>query len=136
MAPLLDDQVRYVGPVGPQRRNQLLSGALALLHLISFAEPFGLSVVESMACGTPVIATPLGSMPELLRDGVTGYLVSDADAAVEAVDRIGELSRQQCRAEAEQRFSADRMVADYLSLFEQIVRERVTAGGGSSRRSG
>ena len=136
MAPLLDDQVRYVGPVGPQRRNQLLSGALALLHLISFAEPFGLSVVESLACGTPVIATPLGSMPELLRDGVTGYLVSDADAAVEAVDRIGELSRQQCRAEAEQRFSADRMVADYLSLFEQIVRERVTAGGGSSRRSG
>ena len=67
----------YLGPVGPAERDKLLGGARALLHLIGFAEPFGLSVVEALATGTPVIATPLGSMPELIRDGVTGFLVSD-----------------------------------------------------------
>ena len=70
------DRVRFVGSVGPAERDRLLGGAAALLHLIDFDEPFGLSVVESMAAGTPVIATPRGSMPELIRDGVTGFLVA------------------------------------------------------------
>jgi len=85
VAPLVDTvNVSYLGPVGPKERDALLGGARALLHLISFAEPFGLSVVESMATGTPVIATPLGSMPEIIRDGQTGWLVADVDQAVTA----------------------------------------------------
>ncbi|MDP3713211.1 MAG: glycosyltransferase family 4 protein [Mycobacteriales bacterium] len=126
--PLLGDDAVYVGPVGPDERDRLLGGALALLHLISFAEPFGLSVVESLATGTPVIAFPLGSMPELLRDGVTGFLVDDVDAAVDAVGRVGALSRRACREEAETRFSADRMVADYSALLTDVVSRSSRAG--------
>jgi glycosyltransferase involved in cell wall biosynthesis len=120
--PHLDDaQVRYLGPVGPADRDALLGGARALLHLIDFAEPFGLSVVESLATGTPVIARPLGSMPELLRDGTTGFLVPDVSAAVDAVARLNRISRQRCREDAVNRFSSDRMVDDYLALFTRIL---------------
>ena len=115
------DAVRYVGAVGPAERDRLLGSAAALLHLIDFAEPFGLSVVESLAVGTPVIAAPLGSMPEIVVDGVTGFLVPDDDAAVAAVRRLGSIDRQACRDDAVRRFSADRMVRDYLELFERIV---------------
>ena len=119
--PRLDEQVTYVGPVGPDERDALLGGAKALLHLISFAEPFGLSVVEAMATGTPVIAFALGSMPELVVDGVTGYLVDDVESAVAAVARVDALCRNDCRGHAEKRFSAERMVADYAELFERVV---------------
>jgi len=120
--PHLDgDAVSYVGAVGPAERDRLLGSAAALLHLIDFAEPFGLSVVESLAAGTPVIARPLGSMPEIVTDGVTGFLVADDDAAVAAVGRLPELDRYACRSDAVRRFSADRMVSEYLALFEQIV---------------
>ncbi|MCU1576461.1 MAG: mannose-6-phosphate isomerase, type 2 [Leifsonia sp.] len=114
--------VSYLGPVGPVGRDALLGGAKALLHLIGFAEPFGLSVVEALATGTPVIATPLGSMPELIRHASTGFLVADVDEAVSAVARIGELDRIEARNDATSRFSADRMVDDYLTLFERILR--------------
>jgi glycosyltransferase involved in cell wall biosynthesis len=114
-------RVSYVGPVGPVERDVLLGGARALLHLISFAEPFGLSVVEALATGTPVIARPLGSMPELIRQGSTGFLVADADEAVAAVARVDELDRLDCRDDVTSRFSADRMVDDYLALFERIL---------------
>ena len=114
--------VSYVGPVGPAERDRLLGGAAALLHLIDFDEPFGLSVVESLATGTPVVATPRGSMPELLSDGVTGFLVHGVAEAVRAVERVGELDRATCRREAETRFSAERMVADYERLFAEITR--------------
>lgn len=113
--------VTYLGAVGPAERDRLLGSARALLHLISFAEPFGLSVVESLATGTPVIATPLGSLPELIHDGRTGFLVADDDAAVAAVGRLGRLDRQVCRDEAVHRFDADRMVADYLALLEKLA---------------
>jgi glycosyltransferase involved in cell wall biosynthesis len=119
--------VTYVGPVGPAERDALLGGALALLHLIGFAEPFGLSVVESLATGTPVIAYPLGSMPEIIRPGRTGFLVSDVAGAVEAVGRVGSLSRRACRDDVEERFTAARMVADYAELFA-----RVASGGPSA----
>ncbi len=119
------DGISYVGPVGPVERDRLLGGAAALLHLIDFAEPFGLSVVESLATGTPVVAYSLGSMPELLRDGVTGYLVADADAAVDAVGRLDRLDRAACRIDAVTRFSAARMVADYERLFARVVADRV-----------
>jgi glycosyltransferase involved in cell wall biosynthesis len=113
--------VQYVGSVGPEARDALLGHARALLHPINFAEPFGLSVVEAMACGTPAIASPRGSMPEILRDGETGFLVPDIDGAVEAVGRLDMISRRRCREEAERRFSAARMVDDYLRLYRRVL---------------
>ena len=110
----------YLGPVGPEKRDELLGGALALLHLIGFAEPFGLSVVESLATGTPVIAFH-SFVPEIIRPGRTGFLVDDVDGAVEAVGRVGSLSRQDCRDNVEERFTATRMVADYAELFSHIA---------------
>ena len=121
-------EVTYVGAVGPVERDGLLGGASALLHLIAFAEPFGLSVVESLASGTPVIAFGLGSLPELLMDGVTGFLVDDVAAAVAAVGRIDELRRAACRIDVEARFTAERMVAAYASLFEDVVRSVSSMG--------
>ena len=114
-------QVQYVGAAGPVERDELLGGAAALLHLIGFAEPFGLSVVESLATGTPVITFGLGSMPELVADGVTGFLVDDVAGAVTAVSRAGEIRRADCRSDVERRFTAERMVADYAALFEDVV---------------
>jgi glycosyltransferase involved in cell wall biosynthesis len=113
--------VRYIGSVGPAERDRLLGGALALLHLIDFEEPFGLSVVEALATGTPVVAYPKGSMPELVCDGVTGFLVTDVDAAAASVGRVAQLDRGACRADAMTRFSADRMVDDYLRLYETLA---------------
>jgi len=115
------DRVRFVGSVGPVERDALLGGAAALLHLIDFEEPFGLSVVEALAAGTPVIATPRGSMPELVRDGVTGFLVRDADHAVAAIERLSTIDRAACRRDAETRFSADRMVDQYEALFGRVA---------------
>jgi glycosyltransferase involved in cell wall biosynthesis len=115
------DAVRYLGSVGPQRRADVLGAATALLHPVAFAEPFGLSVVEAMVCGTPVIAYPRGSMPELVEEGVTGALVADADAAVAAIPGVAVLDRSACRDRAIERFSADRMVDEYLALYRSII---------------
>lgn len=113
--------VEYVGSAGPEKRDQLLGGARALLHPINFDEPFGLSVVEAMACGTPTIAMRRGSMPELITDGVDGLLVDTVDQAVEAIDKIESLDRRQCRRTAEQRFTANRMARDYLEVYRKVV---------------
>jgi glycosyltransferase involved in cell wall biosynthesis/quercetin dioxygenase-like cupin family protein len=116
--------VEYLGSVGPEKRQEVLGGALALLHLIHFDEPFGLSVVESMACGTPVIAYGRGSMPELIRDGRTGFIVADVNAAVQAVDRIDSLSRRACRDEVEERFTCQHMARRYLEVYRRILGAR------------
>jgi len=116
--------VEYIGSVGPEKRQQVLGGALALLHLIHFDEPFGLSVVESMACGTPVIAFGRGSMPEIIRDGSTGFIVDDVDAAVQAVDRITSIDRRACRDEVEERFSCQRMAHEYVKVYHKILEDR------------
>lgn len=116
--------VEYLGSVGPRERDALLGGAAALLHLVDFAEPFGLSVVESLATGTPVIARPLGSMPEIVDDGRTGFLVDDVDQAVAAVADLPRIDRAVCREQAVSRFGEDRMVDAYLSLFERVVLSR------------
>ncbi|WP_216908636.1 glycosyltransferase family 4 protein [Nocardia noduli] len=118
---LTGTDVTYVGAVDPVQRDALLGGARALLHLIGFAEPFGLSVIESMATGTPVIATPLGSMPEILRHGSTGYLVSDVEAAVAAVATLDRLDRSACRDDVYERFTADRMIDAYLTVFDHVA---------------
>jgi len=122
VAPHVDgDQIVYRGPVGGAARVEALGKARALLHLIHFDEPFGLSVVEAMACGTPVIAYNRGSMPELIEHGVTGFLVDSFDEAVEAVGRVGELDRATCRRTVEARFSVERMADLYLNLYGRIL---------------
>lgn len=114
-------QVRYVGPVGADRRSDLLGGARALLHLIDFDEPFGFSVVEAMACGTPVITPARGSMSEIIRDGKNGFLVSSLHEAVAAVRASTGLDRMAVRASVEHRFDANRMVDDYLAIYQRVV---------------
>jgi glycosyltransferase involved in cell wall biosynthesis len=123
IAPLIDNaRVCYLGSVGPGQRSELLATAAALLHPIAFAEPFGLSVVESMAAGTPVIAYRRGSMPEIIDEGMTGFLVSDVESAAAAVEPATKLDRRKVRSVAERRFSADRMVDDYLALYGALLR--------------
>jgi glycosyltransferase involved in cell wall biosynthesis len=117
------DQIRYLGSIGPQQRADVLGSAAVLLHPIAFDEPFGLSVVEAMACGTPVIAYRRGSMPEVIDEGVTGFLAHDVDSAVAAVSKTVGLDRSAVSARAASRFGADRMVDDYLRVYEQIVAE-------------
>ena len=116
--------VEYIGSVGPDKRQAVLGGALAMLHLIHFDEPFGLSVVESMACGTPVIAYGRGSMPEIIRDGSTGFIVNGVDAAVQAVGKIDSLSRHDCRQEVEIHFTSKRMAHEYVKVYHKILEER------------
>ena len=116
-----DDRVIYLGSVGPADRGRILGSGTALLHPIRFAEPFGLSVVEAMACGTPVIAYRKGSMPEVVDEGITGRLVADTDEAVAAVANIDTIDRAACARRARERFSADRMVDDYLTIYRKIV---------------
>jgi glycosyltransferase involved in cell wall biosynthesis len=123
--PAVDGQlVYYRGPVGGEARSKTLGSARALLHLINFDEPFGLSVVEALACGTPVIAFNRGSMPELIDHGVTGFLVETIDDAVEAIARIGDIDRAACRASVCARFTVDRMADRYLNLYREIVNRR------------
>ncbi len=120
--PYLDgEEVSYIGPVGPEEKAKVLGGALALLHLINFDEPFGLSVVESMACGTPVIAFNRGSMPELIVDGENGFLVDDLDQAAYAISRLKTIDRRNCRSHVEKNFSVDLMVDRYIEAYGKVA---------------
>ena len=122
VAPFVDgERVAYRGVVGGRERLDLLAGSRGLLHLLGFDERFGLSVVEAMACGTPVIAYRRGSMAELIEHGVTGFLVDSFDEAVAAIGRLGEIDRAQCRRAVEERFSVARMADEYLALYRRIL---------------
>ena len=130
--PRLDrERIKYIGPVGPEARGELLGGARALLHLINFDEPFGFSVVEAMACGTPVIAYRRGSMSELVLDGENGFLVTSVEEAMEAVQASSTIDRVAVRASVEHRFDVGRMVDEYLAVYRRVVehhRERRAEG--------
>lgn len=113
--------IEYLGPVGPTERDALLGSALALVHLIGFAEPFGLAVVESLATGTPVIAFPRGSMREIIRDGSTGFLVRSLVEAAAACAQLDTIDRRACRQDVEERFTAARMVSAYTDVFARVA---------------
>ncbi len=121
VVPALNDRITHPGAVGGEDRTRALGSAAALLHLINFDEPFGLSVIEAMACGTPVIAINRGSMPELIEHGVTGFLVNSVDEAIAAVARLPEIDRAACRAAVAERFSVERMADRYIALYETII---------------
>jgi glycosyltransferase involved in cell wall biosynthesis len=116
-----NDDIVYAGNSGPGERDKLLGEAYALLHPISFEEPFGLSVAESMLCGTPVIAFNKGAMPELILDGKTGFLVNSIDKAVQAVNNIKSIDRKHCRTWAASKFTLEKMVEGYLEVYKNIL---------------
>jgi len=115
--------IEYVGEIGEEQKAEFLGQAYAQLFPIDWPEPFGLCMIEALACGTPTIAYRHGSVPEVLKDGVTGFVVENEAEAVKAVHRIGQLSRVNCRKEFEQRFSAAQMADEYLKLYESILSE-------------
>lgn len=120
--PLLDHPlVEYIGEVDEREKGELLRGAYAFLFPIDWPEPFGLVMIESLACGTPVVAFPCGSVPEVLRHGETGFIVHSVDEAVAALARISDIDRARCRADFEERFSATRMARDYVAVYRALI---------------
>ena len=124
-APLVD----FVGEVGGRAKDEFLGNAAALLFPIDWPEPFGLVMIEALACGTPVIAFRRGSVPEIMDDGATGFVVDDVQEAVRAVGRLGELRRGRCRQVFEERFSVERMACDYLAVYRGIAEHAAPANG-------
>jgi glycosyltransferase involved in cell wall biosynthesis len=117
---LTDNLVEFIGEIGEKEKDEFLGNAYALLFPIDWPEPFGMVMIEAMACGTPVIAFPGGSVPEVIQDGVNGFVCTSVDEAVEAVERVSTLSRWQSRQVFEERFSAERMARDYVEIYERI----------------
>jgi glycosyltransferase involved in cell wall biosynthesis len=124
--PLLGDGIEYVGEVGGADKLALLGGATCLLNPIAWPEPFGMVMVEALACGTPVVATPMGAVPEIVDDGVTGFVRSGVDCLAEAVLAAAHLDREACRRAVAGRFSAERMVDDHLAVYRSHVRGGAT----------
>ena len=122
---LTQSHVEWVGEISDQQKNEFLGNAYALLFPIDWPEPFGLVMIEAMACGTPVIAYDRGSVPEVMENGVTGFIVSEIEQAVEAVGRVRDLSRARCRDVFEKRFTASRMANDYVNAFMRLADSRM-----------
>src|SRR5438876_8956443 len=120
--PLLHDSlVEVVGEIGDREKDEFLGNAYALLSPIDWPEPFGLVMIEAMACGTPLIAYDRGSVPEVMDDGVTGFIVRELDEAAEAVRRVRNLSRARCREVFDKRFTATRMADDYIHMYQRML---------------
>jgi glycosyltransferase involved in cell wall biosynthesis len=131
--PLLNDpHIEWLGEISDKDKDEFLGNAYALLFPIDWPEPFGLVMIESMACGTPVIAYDCGSVPEVMEDGVTGYIVRDMDDAVKGVNRIRDLSRSRCREVFERRFAAERMASDYVDVYKRLSDSEVEKSNLSS----
>jgi glycosyltransferase involved in cell wall biosynthesis len=140
--PLVErDGAEYVGEIGGATKDEFLGGARALVFPIDWPEPFGLVMIEAMACGTPVVAFRRGSVPEVITDGVTGFVVDTLDEAAAAVARCGSLDRRRIRASFERRFAASRMTDDYLRIYQDLIERGATHArvthrfGGSGRRA-
>jgi glycosyltransferase involved in cell wall biosynthesis len=115
--------VEFVGEIGEAEKGPLLGEAYALLFPIDWPEPFGLIMIEAMACGTPVIAFPHGAVTEVVQDNITGFVVSSVEEAVSAVKRVRALDRRLCREAFEQRFSSERMTQDYLDVYARVLQQ-------------
>ncbi len=124
---LADPRIHFVGEIGDRKKNDFLGNAYAFLFPIDWPEPFGLVLIENLACGTPVIAYGNGSVPEIIEDGVTGFVVSTLEEAVRAAEKVGSLDRRKCRERFEERFTAERMAQGYVTIYEKIL-ERETIG--------
>ena len=121
IAPLMEQpHVRYLGEIDEVEKAALLGGARALLFPIDWPEPFGMVVIEALSCGTPVLAWPDGSVPELLEHGATGWIVDSIDAAVESLGQVDLIDRRACRAAFEKRFTAERMARDYVAVYKRL----------------
>ncbi|MBV8198842.1 MAG: glycosyltransferase family 4 protein [Candidatus Eremiobacteraeota bacterium] len=126
VAPHIDgDRVQFLGAVEREARNELLSNALGLIHMTTRPERFGLTTIEAMACGTPVLAANMGSMPEIVVDGVTGFLCTTVDEAVARVPRLAELDRRACRRRVEEHFTLERMIDQYLDAYARALELRM-----------
>jgi glycosyltransferase involved in cell wall biosynthesis len=121
--PLMNNSlVEFLGEVGDREKNDLMGSAIAFLHPVDWPEPFGLSLIEAMACGTPVIARRRGSIPEVVDHGITGYIFEKDDEAVDHIrNDLPSFSRQRCRKQFEKRFLAERMARDYLSVYQSLI---------------
>jgi glycosyltransferase involved in cell wall biosynthesis len=123
--PLLDHPlIEFVGEVGDEAKGEFLGNAYALLFPINWPEPFGLVMIEAMACGTPIIAYDRGSVTEVLEHGRSGFIVDNLEEAVDAVQRVSTIERKQCRRDFEERFSAARMAQDYVAIYQQLVEDK------------
>ncbi|MDA8313175.1 MAG: glycosyltransferase family 4 protein [Actinomycetota bacterium] len=132
--PLLGGRVEFIGEADRKTKLDLLGGARCLLNPIAWSEPFGLVMIESLACGTPVVATRQGAAPEIIDDGVTGLLADDHLGLVRAVEAAAGLDRSQCRRAAEERFSAERMVAEHLCIYQHVICDHLAAKAADGRR--
>jgi glycosyltransferase involved in cell wall biosynthesis len=122
--PLLNHPlIEFIGEIGDHEKSEFLGNAYAYLFPIDWPEPFGLTMIEAMACGTPTVAFRCGSVPEVITDCVTGFIVDDLPTAIKRVEQICEIERRTCRAVFEHRFSVERMTADYVSLFQRVLGE-------------
>jgi glycosyltransferase involved in cell wall biosynthesis len=129
--PLIDGkQIEYLGEANHEQKNVLMGGAVATLFPITWREPFGLVMVESMASGTPVIAIKLGSTTEVIADGKTGFLCNDVDACVSAIDKVTQLNRADCREYVWNRFSVQRMTDGYEAVYRQLLAEQIVPKNG------
>jgi glycosyltransferase involved in cell wall biosynthesis len=123
--PLLPQaDIEFIGEIGEREKNEFLGNALALLFPIDWPEPFGLVMIEALACGTPVIARSRGSVPEIIEHGTTGFIFDDSEGAIQAIQNVSKLSRKRCREAFESRFSATRMASDYLAVYSRLVQAR------------
>lgn len=128
--PLLDHPlIEFIGEISDAEKNDFVGNALALVCPYDWPEPFGLVLIEALACGTPVLAYRRGSIPEIIEHGRTGFVSENLTEMIAAVERIGQIDRQRCRASFDQRFTADRMARDYVALYERIIEERVALAG-------
>jgi len=122
VAPYIDgDRIKYIGSVGPDERDEVLGKARALLHIINFNEPFGLSLIEAMACGTPVIARPRGSISEIIKNGETGFIIESIDEAVQALEKIDTLDKRKLRQHVQENFSVEKMVDGYINVYKEVM---------------
>jgi len=132
---LQESHVEWIGEISDQQKDRFLGNAYALLFPIDWPEPFGLVMIEAMACGTPVIAYDDGSVPEVMEDGVTGFVVRDLSDAAKAVDRVRDLNRARCREVFETRFAASRMAKDYIGVYDRLTQSDVATSKSRSNRA-